>query len=124
MDDYGNQYSSNEKAQWAKIDDCASGISDLRERSAHLEGRIESVEKRIERQRETAIVNRAEARKEYDTLLAELKELSSSVNQARGGLRVGRFMARLGIGLIAAGVALKAGDMAGVWESMGEAFRG
>ena len=113
-----------QRAQWQKIDALRDQASAITERVARVEGRADSIEQRLERQRATTHSNREEAHKEFEAIISEIREVRSHIDQARGGLRIGRIIAYGLLAIAGAVAALKSGDMSGAWHSLTSMFRG
>lgn len=118
MDDYGGTVpASSEEAQWRKIDWLIDEMSQARARLSVAENQIAALTI-------TASENRSEAREEAKKIIECLTVVNKKLDQYEGGLRIGRYMVRVGIGIGGALILFKGGDWVGGFKALAASLAG
>lgn len=106
---------SDDAALWSKVDGLTDALADLRVEIGRQDYRVQMMEQRVERVVEKIAEARGEAHNEatrmaaqLDQLIAEQRQLREAVSQAEGGLRVGKWIAGILLGLAAIGATVGA----------------
>lgn len=118
MTDDERQHDS-EAAQWRRLGELSRDLAATDKGLGVLEQRMQALEQRQDRQRETILRARQVAHREHREEMAKLGEIEGLLNQFRGALVIGKWMLRLAALVGAVWVAVKSGDWAGVWKSLG-----
>lgn len=78
---------------WNRLDEHRTEITRLREGQAGMESRLRALEDRTDRMLAAMTEARAESNHHFDQLYDRLSEMDGHIQQARGGLRVGLWIA-------------------------------
>lgn len=99
------------KPLWDKIDQHAEQIAHLSRENAALHARQQAMEERMDRMLQIMTEMRSESKAETVEIMGKLDDVNNSVNQAKGGLKLG--------GWIFLGVTSLIGLIIGVWKALG-----